>query len=255
MTDLFLIGDLGIMMESPQIEPVYLKYLFYISMHRSRPRPPWGVGPAPSEVQECWEQLNSWKSRDDFTTADLANMLRNSRAPECRLEQVEGLRGVIGGYISRRVRAACQPKSRREPPERIAAACAELRRAIPDELEWLKFEIRDLSADERPTHEREISRLTQLLESASIEDRFPRLDDEVDPVKYDPQAVMLIFLSYEMIFGQSAISRSSPAVQFIGNAIRRIGWHSISSGAIEQLLRRSLSQRAPISRKFTVRPL
>jgi hypothetical protein len=92
----------------------------------------------------------------------------------------------------------------------------------------------------------EVIRLTILLKAAKIEDQLARFpEQEADPKKYDSDAVKLIFFSYEMLFGKSGISRSGPAVRFIGTAITRIGWHPISPGAIEQLLRRSLSGRAP----------
>jgi hypothetical protein len=246
MIDPWLVGDLGNMMESPQITPAYLAYLFRVVTHRSRPSPPWGMGPAPGEVQECWEQLNSWKSREELTNADLVDMLRDAGAPECQPEHVGGLCGVIGGYMSARARAARLPTSGRKPFERIAAACAELRRVIPRELEFMKSDMDGFPDDQRPMYEREIFRLAVLLKGATIPDRFPRFDDEdVDPNKYDPQAVRLIFFSYEMIYGQSGRSRNGPAVRFIETAIKSIGWHTVGPGAIEQLLRRSLSGRAP----------
>ncbi len=245
MIDYWLIGDLG---NSAEITPEHRTYLLSVVTRSSRPSPPWGTGPAPGEVQECWERVNSWKSRNDLTHADLTKMLCEAGTPECRPEQVAGLCGFIGGYVSARARAtALSKKSReRERHERIAAACAELRRVVPRELELLKSEMDRFPDDQRPMYEHEIFRCTVLLNAATIPDRFPRFDDEdVDPKKYDPQAVRLIFFSYEMIYGQSGISRNGPAVRFIEAAIKRIGWHPVRPGAIEQLLRRSLSGRAP----------
>jgi len=180
-------------------------------------------------------------------------MLREAGAPECRPEQVEGLCGVIAGYVGARVRAAREGAAasskgsrEREPYERIAAACAELRRVIPLELETLKYDIYRYSDDEVPGYEREIFRLTVLLKASTIPEQICRFwDEDVDVKKYDRQAVRIIFFSYEMIYGQSGISRNGPAVRFIEAAIKRIGWHPVSPGAIEQLLRRSLSGRAP----------
>jgi hypothetical protein len=245
MIDYFLIGDLG---NSAEITPEHRAYLLSVVVGSSRPSPPWGTGPAPGEVQECWERVNSWKSRNELTHADLIKMLCEAGAPECRPEQVAGLCGLIGGYASARARAAdlFNGSHKREPYKRIAAACAELRRVIPRELEFLKSEMDGFPDDQRPMYEREIFRLAVLLKEAAIPDRFPRFDDEdVDPKKYDPQAVRLIFFSYEMIYGQSGMSRNGPAVRFIEAAIKSIGWHPVRPGAIEQLLRRSLSGRAP----------
>ena|SRR6266700_6952879 len=250
MIDYWLIGDLG---NSAEITPEHRAYLLSAVMRSSRPSPPWGTGPAPGEVQECWERANSWKSRNKLTHADLIKMLCEAGAPECRPEQVEGLCGVIAGYVGARVRAAREGAAasskgsrEREPYERIAAACAELRRVIPRELETLKSDIYQYSDDEVPGYEREIFRLTALLKASTIPEQICRFwDEDVDVKKYDRQAVRIIFFSYEMIYGQSGISRNGPAVRFIEAAIKRIGWHPVSPGAIEQLLRRSLSGRGP----------
>jgi hypothetical protein len=78
------------------------------------------------------------------------------------------------------------PKGDREPSTRIAAACAELRRAIPQELESLKWVVDGLSDDLAPMYQREIKRLDALLSAATIKDRFFRVPEpEVHPRKYD----------------------------------------------------------------------
>ena len=178
----------------------------------------------------------------------MIRMLHEAGAPECRPKQVEGLCGVIAGYISSREAAAARPKGsrKREPYERIAAACAELRRVIPGELKYLKSVQYNYSDDEIPMYGREIVRLTVLLKASAIPEQICYFwDEDVDSSKYDPGAVRLIFFTYEMIYGQSGISRNGPAVRFIEAAIKRIGWHPVSPGAIEQLLRRSVSGRGP----------
>jgi hypothetical protein len=70
------------------------------------------------------------------------------------------------------------PKGDREPSTRIAAACAELRRAIPQELESLKSEVNGLPDDLAPMYQREIKRLNALLSAATIEDRFLRFPEQ-----------------------------------------------------------------------------
>jgi hypothetical protein len=186
MIDPWLVGDLGNMIGSPKITPAYWAYLFSVVTNRSRPSPPWGMGPAPGEVQECWEQLNSWKSRKELTNTNLVDMLRDAGAPECQPKYVGGLCGVIRGYMSARARAAHLPTSGREPSERIAAACAELRRAIPYELERLEGEIRHRPDD--PSLKHEIIRLTRLFNAAKVEDRLLRFPErEVDPKNTTPK--------------------------------------------------------------------
>ena len=110
----------------------------------SRPIPPWGRGPAPERVRKSWEQLVAWMARDDLTSIDIVNMLREAGAPACQPEQVGILRGVIGYYVSARANAArhaTKPKGGRPPFERIAAAVAELRRSIPEEVKTLEGEM------------------------------------------------------------------------------------------------------------------
>jgi hypothetical protein len=198
-------------------------------------------------VQDCWSQLNIWSAVDDLTQLDLIRMLQEAGAPECQPEQVAGLCGMLGRYVSAR-RRGLHRKRNREPLKRIEAACAELRRTIPKELEWLERELG--AGDEAPMYVHEISRLKGLLLAATAECDFPYFfdeDDEVDPRKYDPQAIRKIFFSYEMIYGQSGISRNSPAVRFIAAIVKAVGWDPVGPGAIEQLLRRSLRARAPIN--------
>jgi len=57
-------------------------------------------------------------------------------------------------------------KREREPSERIAAACAELRRAIPKEIEWLEHDMTGLP--EVSTYEQEIRSLSSLLDATNI---------------------------------------------------------------------------------------
>jgi len=177
-------------------------------------------------------------------------MLSDAGAPECRPEQVAGLCGVIGSYISARERSARfhKEKREREPFERISAACAELRRAIPKEIEWLENELSGFPDREDSIYTREIKRLSSLIDAAKIENSIPRYpDEEVEPRRYDAHAVRIIFFSYEMIFGQPGISRRSPAVRFIVAAIKRIGWDPISPGAVEQRIRHSLQRGVRIT--------
>ena len=238
-------------MISAKITFEHWAYIFLALSCTKRPSAPWGAAPAPGEVQKWWRQLVSWQSRSDLTPADLTEMLSDAGAPECRPEQVTGLCGVLGNHMSARERSAAflkekhKHKREREPSERIAAACAELRRAIPKEIEWLEHDMTGLP--EVSTYEQEISGLSSLLDATNIKHRPPRfVDEEVDLRKYDASAVRLIFFSYELIFGQSGISRGSPAVRFIVAAIKRIGWDPVSPGAVEQLLRRSLDRRVRV---------
>jgi hypothetical protein len=185
---------------------------------------------------------------DDLTNVDIVNMLREAGAPACQPEQVGNLCGVIGHYVGARAyaaRHASEPKGGRPPFERIAAAVGELRRAIPEELKTLEWEMGGRPDDLLPPYKREIARLRRLLEAASEEDRFLRFPDEdAHPFRCEPGAVQLIFALYESIFGQSGISRNGPAARFIEAAVRRIGWNPITRAAVEQILRRWRRERA-----------
>jgi hypothetical protein len=91
----WLIGGLA---NATQIAPKYKNYLLLVILSSKRLRPPWGTGPAPKEVQDCWLQLTGWHSPGEPTNSDV-------------LEDVGGLRGVIAGFLTARVTAAACRKA------------------------------------------------------------------------------------------------------------------------------------------------
>jgi hypothetical protein len=99
-------------------------------------------------------------------------MLQDAGAPECVPEQLAAIRGWIGYLVWAREdsakRAASPAKRLRPPSERIAAAVAELRRAIPDRSEELMEEGVWANEDSLPSIDREIARLEGLAEKASV---------------------------------------------------------------------------------------
>jgi hypothetical protein len=218
----------------------------------SKPDPICGTALTSEERQKFHEKILGWTPRPDLTIVDVTEMLREAGAPECRPGQVGNLCGVIGYFAAARARAArsaSSPKDPRPLRERIAAAVAELRRAIPEELGLLESELVRADKEERPMYQREVSRLRRLLDAVAEEDRFPDFDTmgEVDPLRYEPSAIELLFFLYGDIFGQVGISRNGPAARFIEAAVKKIGWRPITRGAIERALRRWQRRRAATS--------
>ena len=200
--------------------------------------------PASLALVKFHEQLVAWEAARDLSDTDVLGMLREAGAPECPLERVGCLRAHVGRLITARRRAvayaerdANRPK-RRDPADRIAAAVAELRRAIPEEIEWLGDE-RDSQPEYRHSCERELSRLRRLLAAAQEDPQHHHLpDEETHPRIADPDSLYMLLFTYELVFGRATISRSSPAVQFIALAIKRIGWDGKTDAAVAQALLR-----------------
>jgi hypothetical protein len=139
----------------------------------SRHIPSWGTDPAPEGVQQLYAMMLGGRVETRVSNQDVLQMLQDAGAPECVPEQLAAIRGWIGYLVWAREdsakRAASPAKRSRPPSERIAAAVAELRRAIPDRREELMEEgVWWANEDSLPSIDREIARLEGLAEKASV---------------------------------------------------------------------------------------
>jgi hypothetical protein len=235
-------------------------------------------------VQQLYSNTLGRRAGGRLSNIEVFEMLREARAPDCVPEQLTALAGWIGYLASARddaaSRAASTAKRARPIPERIAAAAAELRRAIPEQLHRLEEEMAWADDDDvLQSGEREIARLKGMYAAVSIPEEaisdpeanqfldhlhvaaFGKVDGkfpdnylgdgeslvvyipEIDPLRYSPGLVVFIFHLYEIIFGRSGFTRDAPAVRFLASAVKRIGWAPLTMGAIEQMLRRWIYRR------------
>jgi hypothetical protein len=70
-----------------------------------------------------------------------------------------------------------------------------------------------------------------------------------DTRKAHPGAISLLFYTYELIFGQTKISRLSPGVRFIALAIKKIGWGIMTCNAIAKSLERECKREPTLRQK------
>jgi hypothetical protein len=151
------------------------------------------------------------------------------------------------------IRAAdSAPRSR---AKRIEAAAAELRRAIPERLALFETAVADMSTDDelRPARRAEAERLRRLLTAAQPCHLPP---PDLPPLKahrVDPEMLAVLFDIYREGFPvgptgrPTGISRDGPAVRFLCDAIKLIGWRQMEPSSIERTLRKALAPATQIN--------
>jgi hypothetical protein len=210
------------------------------------------------------------KPASTITAADLVAMLDRVGATPC--DNVPALEAVARhlDYLARvrAYNARPRPRAQRSAAARLEAALAEVRLAVPKVMRQLKSEAAARQYDlwsggypppeERNAYETWARETNNLLEGLSnaIEaaNRLPKRlswttwEERLHPLKPSRDTLWNLYIIFERLVGTPAgIQPDGPAVNWLIEIMKSIGWNTMDSRAIAQSLHRSRRRAAPLA--------